>query len=179
MGYRNSWLAGLAALAFAFVQLDKLILSTREGVLWQYVALAALALGLIITWTAVTYRLKAWLVIAINAAAALVAIVRVATPDTTAFYLPTLESFSDLQAQLDRAQGVIRTEVGPVVPEAGVVVVVMLVLWAVGGLMSWGLLRGHPYVALLPPLVLSLQFATMDREPTGGGTIAAVFGLFE
>ena len=41
------------------------------------------------------------------------------------------------------------------------------VFWMAGALMAWGLVRGHPYVALVPPLVLTLQFATMDRAGTG------------
>ena len=177
MVYRNSWLAGLVALLFAFVQLDNLILPTRDGVLWQYMVVAALALGIIISWTALTYRLKTWLVVVINAAAAFIAITRVATPDTTAFYLPTRASLVNLNNQLRAAQHLIRTGVEPVAPDAGVIIVVMLVFWAVGGLLSWGLIRGHPYVALLPPLVLSLQFATMDRRPTSAAAMAAFIAL--
>ena len=37
MVYRNSWLAGLAALAFAFAKLNGLILPTETGVQWQYI----------------------------------------------------------------------------------------------------------------------------------------------
>ena len=177
MVYRNSWLAGLAALAFAVVQLDGLIQPTVEGVAWQYLVIAALALGITITWTALTYRLKVWLVVVINAAAALIAVVRVATPATTTFLLPTRASFEELGTQLDIALGTIRTGVEPIAPEAGIVVVLMLLLWAVGGLLSWGLLRGHPYVALLPPLVLALQFATMNRRPTSALTIGAFVAL--
>jgi transglutaminase-like putative cysteine protease len=177
MVYRNSWLAGLAAIGFAVAQLNTLILPTREGVLWQYIVIAAAALGLIITWTALTYRLKTWIVILLNAGVALIAVVRVATPETTAFFLPTSESFSRLREQLGSAQHLIREGIEPVIPDAGVVVVMMVVLWTVGALMAWGLLRGHPYIALLPPLVLSLQFATMNRAPTSGITIAAFISL--
>ena len=177
MVYRNSWLAGLAALAFAFAQLNNLIRSTAQGVKWQYLVVAALALGIIITWTALTYRLKTWLVVLLNAGAALVAIARVATPETTPYYLPTLTTFSELNRHLERALGTIRTGIEPVVPEAGVVVVIMVVIWTSGALLAWGLLRGHPSVALLPPLVLSLQFATMDRQPTEPLTIGAFIAL--
>lgn len=177
MVYRNSWLAGLAALAFAFLQLNELILPTAQGVEWQYIVIASLALGIIITWTALTYRLKIWLVAAINGAAALVAIVRVSVPETTTFFMPTGASFIQLRAQLGDALRLIRTGVEPVAPEAGVIVVVMLVIWAAGGLLSWGLLRGHPYVALLPPLVMALQFATMNRRPTSALTIGTFIAL--
>ena len=177
MVYRNSWLAGLGALAFAFAQLNNLIRPTATGVRWQYLVVAALALGIIITWTALTYRLKTWLVVLLNAGAALVAIARVAAPESTAYYLPTLTTFSRLNQHLEKALGTIRTGVEPVVPEAGVVVVIMLVIWTAGALLAWGLLRGHPSVALLPPLVLSLQFATMNRQPTAPLTIGAFIAL--
>ncbi len=49
----------------------------------------------------------------------------------------------------------------------GIVILITLVFWTAGALLAWGLLKGHPYVALVPPLVLSLQFATMDRAGTG------------
>ena len=177
MVYRNSWLAGFAALTFAFVQVNGLIQPTVGAVPWQYIVLAALVLGVIITWTALTYRLKTWIVVLVNAVIAVVAAVRVATPETTSFFLPTLDSFSRLTTQLRLAQRLIRTGVEPVVPDAGIVVVVMLVLWAAGALLAWGLLRGRPYVALLPPLALSLQFATMNRQPTSGVMIATFIAL--
>ena len=177
MVYRNSWLAGLAGLVFAFVKLNALILPTANGVAWQYIVVAALVLGIVVTWTALTYRLKTWIVVLINAAAATVAVVRVAAPESTKFLLPTASSFSIIRDQLKEAQLLIRIGVEPVVPEAGVVVIVMVVLWTAGALLSWGLLRGHPYVALLPPLILSLQFATMARVPTGPATVAAFVAL--
>ena len=177
MVYRNSWLAGLAALAFAFAQLNRLLLPTVGGVLWQYLVLAALALGIIVTWTALTYRLKTWLVVLLNAGAALLAIARVATPETTKYYFPTFETFSELRILLRDAIGVIRIGVEPIGPDAGIVVIIMVVLWAAGALLAWGLMRGHPSVALLPPLVLSLQFATMDRQPTSSIMIGAFIAL--
>ena len=177
MVYRNSWLAGLAAFAFAFAQLNALIFATETGVPWQYAAAMAMTLGAVITWTALTYRLKTWLVVVINAAAGLLAVVRVVAPETTRFFLPTGASFTSLNEQLKSALHLIRTGVEPVVPEAGVVVVVMVVLWVTGGMLSWGLLRGHPYVALVPPLVLAVEFTVMDRRPTPTSTIIAFVAL--
>ena len=49
MVYRNSWLAGLAAFAFAFAQLNALIFATETGVPWQYAAAMAMTLGAVIT----------------------------------------------------------------------------------------------------------------------------------
>ena len=172
MVYRNSWLAGFAALLFAFVTLNGLLHNTAQGVPWQVIVLGGLALGIFITSAGLLYRLKTWAVVLINAGAALIAAARVAAPETTWSLLPTTASFVRLGEQLDEALELIRTGVEPVVPRAGIVVVIMLVLWTAGGLFAWGLLRSHPYVALLPPLVLSLQFATMDRSSTGAATIA-------
>jgi transglutaminase-like putative cysteine protease len=166
MVYRNSWIAGLASLAFAFFMLNGLLRSTLSGIPWQFVVLAAIVLGLVLTWTALSYRVPTWGVIVLNAVLATIALVRVAAPDTTVLYLPTLNSWDAIQEQMRLASALIRTGIEPVVPLSGIVVIVMIVFWATAALLAWGLLKGHPYVALLPPLILSLQFATMDRGAT-------------
>ncbi|HEX9645063.1 MAG TPA: transglutaminaseTgpA domain-containing protein [Acidimicrobiia bacterium] len=167
MVYRYSWLAGLAGLLFAFAELNSLLRPSAEGVPWQFVVVAAATLGIIIPWAAITYRLPMWAVIALDAAVLVVAVSRVASPDTDFFLIPTLESFSIMREQLALALTVIHTGIEPVLPLTGLVVVVMAVFWVAGTIMTWGLLRGHPYVGVIPPLVLTLQFATMDRAATG------------
>lgn len=170
--YRNSWLTGIATLGFAFVLLQGLLRPTRQGVPWQFVVIAAVVLGIVITWTAVTYRLHGWLVLAVNIVTLGIAVIRIAVPQTTVAFLPTIASFQALGADLNLARDIIRTGVEPVVPHSGILVVIMAVFWGVGALMAWGLMRGHVYVALLPPLVLALQFTTMDRTPTSIATVA-------
>lgn len=185
MVYRYNWLAGLGSLLFAFYGLTRLLRFTVEGPPWQFVVLAGLALGVSITWTALSYRINLWLVGGLNLIAMVVAVGRIAAPDTTTALLPTTATFAELNFQLERAFDTIRNGSVPVVPRSGIVVILMVLFWVVGGLLAWGLTTGHPYVALLPPLVLSLQFATMDRQSTGwlrvavfivlvGGTILAV-----
>ena len=166
MVYRNSWIAGLTSLAFAFFMLNGLLRPTLSGVPWQLVVLAAIVLGLVLTWTALSYRVPTWGVIVLNFVFATIALVRVAAPDTTVLYLPTLDSWTAIGEQMEFASSLIRTGIEPVVAHSGIVVIVMIVFWATAALVAWGLLRGHPYVALLPPLILSLQFATMDRGST-------------
>ena len=151
MVYRNSWLAGFAALLFAFVQLNGLLHATAQGIPWQLIVLGALALGIFITSAALVYRLKTWAVVLINAGAALIAIARVGAPETTWSLLPTAASFNKLGELRVEALEMIRTAVEPLVPRAGIVVVIMLVLWTAGGLFAWGLLRGHPYVRPAAP----------------------------
>ena len=166
MVYRYSWIAGLVALWFAFTQLNGLLRPTSEGVPWQFVVFAAAVLGVIVTWAGLTYRLPGWTVILVNAGALLIAITRVASPDTSRLLLPTPDTFSILESQLRQALDVIRSGVEPVIPLTGIIVVVMTVFWITGVVLAWGLVRGHPYVALIPPMVLTLQFATMNRGPS-------------
>ncbi|HEX9854601.1 MAG TPA: transglutaminaseTgpA domain-containing protein [Acidimicrobiia bacterium] len=167
MVYRYSWLAAFTALAFAFYLLNGLLQPTTTGPAWQFIVVSAVALGIIITWTAVTYRLRlAWIAV-INLAALLIALMRIAAPETTVLLFPTRASFVALGDQLQFAFQLIRNGIEPVVPLTGIVVIVTAVFWIVGALMAWGLTTGHPYVGVIPPLVLSLQFATMDRAPSG------------
>ncbi|MDJ0497221.1 MAG: transglutaminaseTgpA domain-containing protein [Acidimicrobiia bacterium] len=167
MVYRFSWLAGAAALVFAFTGLNGLLRPTSSGTRWQYIVIAALVLGATITWTALSYRAHPIIVVGLNLVAIAIAVARIAAPETTSGLLPTSETLTVLGDQLDRAFTLIRTGIEPVQPRPGIVIIVSVVFWVTGTLLTWGLMRGHPYVALIPPLVLALQFATMDRGRTG------------
>ncbi len=166
MAFRYSWLAGSAALLFVLYQLNGLLKSSVDGAPWQLVVVAALVLGVAITWTALAYRLPTWLTVVINAAAAVIAIARVSAPETTWALLPTTETLTLLQRQLSQALDIVRNGIEPVIPVAGLVVMLLVLFWTIGFLFAWGLSKGHPYVALLPPLIIALQFATMDRQRT-------------
>ncbi|NND02285.1 MAG: hypothetical protein HKN91_05810, partial [Acidimicrobiia bacterium] len=167
MVFRYSWVAGAAALLFVLYQLNGLLRPTVEGPPWQLIIVAALVLGVAITWTALSYRVPTWLVVVINAVAAVIAVARVSAPETTFALLPTGETLSRLDAQMAQAFETVRNGIEPVIPLAGLVVLLLVLFWIVGFLFAWGLSKGHPYVALLPPLVIALQFATMDRQTTG------------
>ena len=167
MVYRYSWLAGFAAIAFSFWQLTKLLRPSVGTTHWQLIVLAGLLLGMIITWTAVSYRLSTWLVAGLNLGALFLAAARYAAPDSTILVVPTGESVSILRAELVRAWQVIQNGVEPVIPIPGLVVLVTAVFWGLGAVFVWGLLTRHPFVGLLPPLIVSLQFATVDRNPSG------------
>jgi hypothetical protein len=166
MAYRYSWLAGTAALLFVLYQLNGLLKSTVDGTPWQLVVVAALILGVAITWTALAYRLPTWLAVIVNAIAAVIAIARVSAPETTWALLPTTATLDLLGTQLSQALDIVRNGIEPVIPVAGLVVMLLVLFWAIGFLFAWGLSKGHPYVALLPPLIIALQFATMDRQRT-------------
>jgi transglutaminase-like putative cysteine protease len=177
MVYRYSWLAGAIALAFAFTGLSGLLRETRDGTRWQYIVIAALVLGATITWTALSYRAHPIFVVGLNLGALVIAISRIAAPETTRGLLPTGETLRVLRDQLERAFDLIRSGIEPVQPRPGLVIIVAVVFWVAGVLLTWGLMRGHPYVALVPPLVLALQFATMDRNRTGWLRIAIFLAI--
>lgn len=171
MVYRYTGIAAGAILALTLFQLSGLLRPTADGPPWQFVILAGLALGAVITWTGLTYRLPIWVVGLINFVALLLVSFRIATPSTLNFLVPTAESVTAMGNQLSQAMAIIRNGIEPVIPVSGLVVIVNVVYWAVGAVTAYALVRGRPALAVVPGLVLSLQFATMDRSPTGLGRI--------
>jgi transglutaminase-like putative cysteine protease len=173
MGYRLSWLAGASAIVFTLARAhDRLLRSSVEGLPWELVLLAAAILGAALTWGGLAYRLRTATVVVLNLVAMVLVTVRIVVPQTTWFVFPTGSSFGELRVELEYARAVIRTGVAPVIPLAGIVAILAILYWVLGFLLSWGLLRGRPYVAVLAPLVVYLQFATMDRRPSGAWTFA-------
>jgi transglutaminase-like putative cysteine protease len=177
--YRYSWLAGIAGGLFALARLERLLRASTEGPPWELVVIAAAVLGAAITWAGLAYRLSTATVVVVNLAAALLTVVRVAVPDTTWFVFPTRGSFPDLGRELGYALDVIHTGVAPVLPLAGIIAILAMLFWLLGALLSWGLRRDRPYAAVLAPLIVYLQFATMDRQRSGPWTTAflLLFGL--
>lgn len=131
MVYRHTAVATAIVVAFGLIQLDDLLQPTTEGPPWQVVVLGGLALGAVITWTGLMSRLNGWVVIAINTSAAVIVSFRIATPETTVLLLPTGDSIEVMREQMRQAFALIRNGIEPVLPAAGLVVIVTLVLWAV------------------------------------------------
>lgn len=175
MGYRLSWIAGIAGIGLALARAERLLRSSVDGLPWQVVLVTAAILGATITWAGLAYRLSGRSVAIINAAAAVLAVIRIAVPSTTWFIFPTPASFEALGNELVFARDVISTGVAPVIPLSGVIAILALIFWSLGALLSWGLSRGRPYVAVLAPLVVYLEFAVMDRRPSGWWTTAFMF----
>ncbi len=167
MGYRLSAVAGIAAIGLALARLQRLFLPSIDGLPWEIAVAASALLAAALTWAMIAYGLGTRLIVGVNLIAATLMVVRLAVPSTTWFLLPTAESLSTLTTELEFARDVIRSGVAPVLPLAGVIAVVSVLFWFLGAVLSWGLARGHPYLAVLPPLVAYLQFATMDRAPSG------------
>jgi len=179
MVYRLSWIAGVAGIAFALARAERLLRASTSGLPWEAVLVGAALLGAAITWAGVALRVRGWLIVTANAIAVALTVVRVAVPQTTWWLFPTGDSITALGDELTFARDVIRSGVAPVIPLAGIIAILTIVFWAMGSLLAWGLLSGRPYVAVLTPLVVYLEFAVMDKRPGGWWTTAfmAVIGV--
>ncbi|MBT8197602.1 MAG: DUF3488 and transglutaminase-like domain-containing protein [Acidimicrobiia bacterium] len=164
---RTGWVVGLASIWFSFVMLSGLLRSTIDGPPWQLVVLSGLALGAILTWTLVAFGVRLRWVVVANLVVLAVAALRIAAPDETLLaIIPTASAFAEAGDQLSFALDIIRNGVEPVIPATGIVVILTALYWVIGTAFVYGLARRHPFVALLPPLVLALQFTTMNRVST-------------
>ena len=170
MVYRLSWIAGIAGIGLALARAERLLRSSVEGLPWEFILVAAALLGATITWAGLSYRLSGRTVFAINTTAALLITMRIAVP--SAAWYPSLDSMRALGDELGFARDVIDSGVAPVIPLSGIVAILALVFWILGALLSWGLGRGRPYIAVLSPLVVYLEFAVMDRRPGGAWGVA-------
>ena len=167
MGYRLTWLAGIAAIALALARMQRLLRPSLDGLPWEIILAASAILGGAITWALLASRVRARLVVAANLVAMVLTAFRIAVPSTTWLIFPTGESLGAMQVEMEFARDVIRSGVAPVLPLSGVVAIVAMLFWILGAVLAWGLARRRPYLAVLPPLVVYLQFATMDRVPSG------------
>ncbi|HAX81368.1 MAG TPA: hypothetical protein DCY40_02230, partial [Actinobacteria bacterium] len=180
MVYRLGWLAGFAGIAFALARVERLLRASVSGIPWELTLIGAILAGAAITWSGLALRMRGWIVLAVNAIAIAVTVLRIAVPETTVWWvIPTADSFAALGDELALARDVIRSGVAPVIPLAGIVAILAVVFWTMGGLLAWGLLAGRPYVAVLTPLVVYLEFAVMDKRPGGAWTTVfmAVIGF--
>jgi transglutaminase-like putative cysteine protease len=168
--HRLSWVAGFAGIAFALARAERLLRASAAGLPWEAILIGAALLGAAITWAGVALRVRGWIIAAVNVIAIALTVVRVAAPQTTWWLFPTADSISALGDQLAFARDVIRSGIAPVVPLAGIVAILTIVFWTMGTLLSWGLLAGRPYVAVVTPLVVYLEFAVMDKRPGGWWT---------
>ena len=168
--YRISWVAGLAGIGFALARVERLLRESVSGIPWEVVLIGAVGLGAGVTWAGARLRARGWVITAVNAVAATLLLIRVAVPETTWWIFPTGRSLPALGEALGVARDVIRSGVAPVIPLPGIVAILGVVFWVMGALLTWGLLASRPYVAVLTPLVVYLEFAVMDKRPGGAWT---------
>ncbi len=170
MVYRFSWIAGIAGIGLALARAERLLRSSIEGLPWELILATTALLGATITWAGLSYRLSGRTVFAINTTGALLVAMRIAVP--SAAWFPSLDSMRALGDEIGFARAVINAGVAPVIPLSGIIAILALVFWILGALLSWGIGRGRPYIAVLSPLVVYLEFAVMDRRPGSAWGIA-------
>ncbi|HEX2368086.1 MAG TPA: DUF3488 and transglutaminase-like domain-containing protein [Acidimicrobiia bacterium] len=183
MVYRTSRLIGAAAIALALLRLMAVVSPTETGAPWQVVVGAAALLAAGLTWAALAYRAPAWLLILANAAGLAVMVTRVAAPDTAIMgVLPGADTPAALLPELTVAVDLARFAGPPLVPVAGLVALLVVLFWVMGGLLVWATAVRRPLLGVVPPLLLGLQLATVDRLPAqplwiGAGVLLIAAGL--
>jgi hypothetical protein len=165
MVHRASALAAFAAFGLALYRLDALLLPTTEGAPWQVLVLIAAAAGILLTLAGLAGRASGITLLVINLAVALAYAVRIMTSSVTAVVFPNADGRTEIVGTLERTADLLRYGVSPVIPIPGLTALLAVVVWLLAALGVWALWRGRPLLAIIPPLVLHIQFATLDIEP--------------
>jgi hypothetical protein len=177
MAYRYSWLALAGLIAAVLARLNKLVSPSAEGLPWQLVLVGAVALAGVVTWTAVSYGLRARWVMAVNAAVAAVVALRIVSPETMWAIIPTWDTLSSFATEISYAGDVIRSGSAPVLPSTGLVALLAIAFWGLGALSVWGLRSGRPFFGLIPTLGFYLYLSTVDRAGLQLGWASAMLAL--
>ena len=177
MVYRFSWIAGVAAIGLAFWELTSLIRDSETGTPWQVAVLVATLLGAGITWTAIAYRAHAAIVVAVNLVAFILTVGILVAPETLWTVLPTASTWDAITYEFGRAMEIIRYGVEPVRPLPGIVMLLGGLFWTLGFLLVAGLLNGRPFIAVMTPLIVALQFVIIDRRPKSLADLAVFVGV--
>ncbi len=177
MVYRFSWIAGISAIGLAFWELSSLMRDSVTGTSWQVAIFVAALLGAGITWTAIAYRAPAWVVIVANLGAFVVFTGLIVAPETLLVVIPTGETWDVLIFELGRALDIIQHSVEPVRPVPGLVALISLLFWTLGFLITAGLLNDRPFVAVLTPLIVAVQFSIIDRKPKSLAHLTIFIGV--
>jgi transglutaminase-like putative cysteine protease len=177
MVYRYSWIAGAAAIGLAFWELSFLLLSSTSGTPWQVAIAIATFLGAGITWTALAYRAHALVVIGANVVAFVLFVGLIVAPETLWLVFPTADTWQAVQGELRIAFDLIQYGVEPIIPAPGLISLIALLFWTLGFLLVAGLLNSRPFVAVLTPLIVALQFVIIDRRSKGIAHLAIFIGV--
>lgn len=167
-------LAGVVAFALALLRLNRLLQSGPGIPRWPLILIAAAVLGGVVWWLLTQMIRGPALRITVFTVAAAALFLRISVVETLAVgILPTGDALSALGPELGEAVAQIRRGVPPIVPSEGVIAILGVVFWIVGGLFTRGLTSGVTAALVAPSVVLYLQFATLDRTPAGVGWMLA------
>ena len=177
MVYRFSWIAGIAAITLAYWELSFVVRDSVAGTPWQFAVGISTVLAAGITWTFIAYKARAIVVIIANLVGFVITAGLLVASSTLWFVLPTSETWTELQFEMMRAFEVIRYGVEPVRPVPGLVLLLAGLFWILGFLLVAGLLNSRPFIALMTPLIVALQFVIIDRRPKGLVHVAVFLGV--
>jgi transglutaminase-like putative cysteine protease len=177
MVYRYSWIAGIAGIGLAYWELSSLLRPSTSGTSWQVAIIVAVLLSMGVTWTSLAYRANVWLAMIGNLIAYILVVGLLVAPDTLWGIFPTFDTLTAIQSEFARALEIIQHGVEPVRPVPGLIMLFAGLFWILGFLLVAGLLNSRPFVAVLTPIIIALQFVIIDRRPKGLVHIAMFVGI--
>ncbi len=167
-------LAGLAAFVLMLTRMGRLLDTSEQAPQWQLIMIAAALLGGVVWWLLGQVVKNRRVAIAVFALLAIALFLRTSVPQTLiGGFVPSLATPGELVDELGQALDLIRFGVAPVFPTSGLIGILAILMWVIGGLYVWGAARGPTTAMVVPSLVLYLQFAVMDRVRAGRGWMGA------
>ena len=171
-------LAGLAAFVLMLARMGRLLDTSEQAPQWQLIMVAAAFLGGVVWWLLGQTVKNRKLAIAAFTILGVALFLRTSVPQTLiAGFIPTVTTPSEVAHEASQALDLIRFGVAPVFPTSGLVGILAVLMWIVGGLYVWGAANGPTMAMVVPPLGLYLQFAVMDRVRAGRGWMGAAIAV--
>lgn len=168
MDKRVGRIAGFLAFVLLVARLGRLMETSDPAPAWHVVIFASVFLGGVIWWLLTQTVASKALTIGLFSAAGAVLFLRIAAAETLyAGFIPTPETIEMLGPKMSSSLETIRFGLAPVVPDAGVVAIIAILVWVIGGLFVWGATSGPALAMVLPSFAFYLQLAVMDRKATG------------
>lgn len=168
MGRRLSQLAGLLLLAMILFRAGRLIQFGGGETLWHLVLIAAALLGGVLWWLTRQFDLAPAWSFSLFVAGLVIVFLRVAVPETLmAGVIPTGATLPALSESMSEAFLIIRSGVAPVIPTPGLIAILAVMMWTLGGLYAQGASTGNIAVMMVPAGTAYLQFAVFDRRSAG------------
>jgi hypothetical protein len=167
-------IAGLAAFVLMLARMGRLLDTSDQAPQWQLIMIAAAFLGGVVWWLLGQTVKNRKLAIAVFSILGIALFLRTAVPQTLiAGIIPSVATPGEVAHEMSQALDLIRFGVAPVFPSAGLVGILAVLMWIVGGLYVWGAAGGPTTAMVIPSLGLYLQFAVMDRVRPGWGWMGA------
>jgi transglutaminase-like putative cysteine protease len=155
-------------------RMGRLLDTSEQAPQWQLIMVAAAFLGGVVWWLLGQTIKNRKLAVAAFTILAIALFLRTSVPQTLiAGFIPTLATPGEVAHEMGQALDLIRFGVAPVFPTSGLVGILAVLMWIIGGLYVWGAAGGPTIAMVVPSLGLYLQFAVMDRVRAGRGWMGA------